>query len=106
MFSQSLPRKYVNQLHVPMVGFGNYFWILSKNWSFVYLKWKILVNEFSYRKGYVESSWGKVDPEKIEKTDYAKNFIVKPVPVSNCHPLIVFLNPKSGGNQGAKLMQR
>ena len=33
-------------------------------------------------------------------------FVLKPVPVSNCSPLIVFLNPKSGGNQGAKLMQQ
>ena len=33
-------------------------------------------------------------------------FRMKPAPVSNCSPLVVFLNPKSGGNQGAKLMQR
>ena len=35
-----------------------------------------------------------------------KPFIMKPMPVSNCSPLVVFLNPKSGGNQGAKLMKR
>jgi len=33
-------------------------------------------------------------------------FVLKPIPVSNCYPVIVFINPKSGGNQGAKLMQK
>ena len=33
-------------------------------------------------------------------------FILKPIPVANCSPVIVFLNPRSGGNQGAKLMQK
>jgi diacylglycerol kinase (ATP) len=32
-------------------------------------------------------------------------FILKPVP-SDISPVLVFLNPKSGGNQGAKLMQK
>jgi diacylglycerol kinase (ATP) len=26
-------------------------------------------------------------------------FILKPIPVANCSPVIVFLNPRSGGNQ-------
>jgi len=33
-------------------------------------------------------------------------FVLKPIPVSACYPVIVFINPKSGGNQGAKLMQK
>lgn len=28
------------------------------------------------------------------------------VPARQCHPLLVFVNPKSGGNQGVKLMQQ
>lgn len=33
-------------------------------------------------------------------------FAIKPIPNANIKPLIVFINPKSGGNQGAKLMQK
>jgi diacylglycerol kinase (ATP) len=29
-----------------------------------------------------------------------QTFLLKPIPVSNSCPVIVFLNPKSGGNQG------
>ena len=32
-------------------------------------------------------------------------FMIKPIP-SNITPVLVFLNPKSGGNQGVKLMQK
>ena len=34
------------------------------------------------------------------------SFLLKPIPSPTCCPVIVFLNPKSGGNQGAKLMQK
>ena len=59
------------------------------------------------KNGFIQSSID-LDNQKIsvDKTDYSTNFLIKPVPVSNCHPLIVFLNPKSGGNQGVKLMQK
>ncbi len=33
-------------------------------------------------------------------------FVVKPIPCAGTRPIIVFINPKSGGNQGAKLMQK
>lgn len=33
-------------------------------------------------------------------------FIIKPIPSPLLKPLIVFINPKSGGNQGAKLMHK
>lgn len=33
-------------------------------------------------------------------------FCLKPIPNLNICPILVFLNPKSGGNQGAKLMQK
>jgi diacylglycerol kinase (ATP) len=35
----------------------------------------------------------------------ARPFCLKPIP-SNISPVLVFINPKSGGNQGAKLMQK
>ncbi|XP_055373663.1 eye-specific diacylglycerol kinase isoform X2 [Condylostylus longicornis] len=42
--------------------------------------------------------------EKDKKEKEHKAFIVKPIPSSNITPVIVFINPKSGGNQGVKLL--
>ena len=38
--------------------------------------------------------------------DKERPFCLKPIPSPNSSPILVFLNPKSGGNQGAKLMQK
>lgn len=38
--------------------------------------------------------------------DKERPFCLKPIPSPNLNPILVFLNPKSGGNQGAKLMQK
>ncbi|KAK4030324.1 hypothetical protein OUZ56_023329 [Daphnia magna] len=59
----------------------------------------------SKRVGSVEK------PDQAEKESYTGNgslraFVVKPIPMAGSRPIIVFLNPKSGGNQGAKLMQK
>ena len=35
-----------------------------------------------------------------------RSFVIKPIPSTNLRPLLVFINPKSGGNQGVKLMQK
>ncbi|XP_069355194.1 eye-specific diacylglycerol kinase isoform X13 [Maniola hyperantus] len=35
-----------------------------------------------------------------------KTFAIKPIPTANVKPVLVFINPKSGGNQGAKLLQK
>ena len=34
------------------------------------------------------------------------SFVLKPIPSPSLCPVLVFVNPKSGGNQGAKLMQK
>lgn len=42
----------------------------------------------------------------IKTTRDHPTFMLKSIPSPSCCPVIVFLNPKSGGNQGAKLMQK
>lgn len=54
---------------------------------------------------------GVEQADQAEKESYTGNgslraFVVKPIPMAGSRPIIVFLNPKSGGNQGAKLMQK
>ncbi|KAE9540093.1 hypothetical protein AGLY_005345 [Aphis glycines] len=40
-------------------------------------------------------------PDKEDKL-----FVIKPIPTVNVKPVIIFINPKSGGNQGVKLLQK
>ncbi|XP_069978351.1 diacylglycerol kinase zeta isoform X3 [Penaeus vannamei] len=47
---------------------------------------------------------GYTTDEENEKE--SRPFAIKPIPNANIRPVIVFINPKSGGNQGAKLMQK
>ncbi|XP_057339861.1 eye-specific diacylglycerol kinase isoform X2 [Microplitis mediator] len=42
------------------------------------------------------------DKEKVKE----KLWVVKPIPSPALRPVIVFINPKSGGNQGLKLLQK
>lgn len=44
---------------------------------------------------------GVVLQEKDQKT-----FVIKPIPSTTITPVIVFINPRSGGNQGTKLLQK
>lgn len=39
-------------------------------------------------------------------TSSHRSFTIKPIPSSTTKPLLVFINPKSGGNQGTKLIQK
>lgn len=38
--------------------------------------------------------------------EYQRAFVIKPIPTAIVTPVIVFINPKSGGNQGTKLLQK
>ncbi|XP_065072837.1 eye-specific diacylglycerol kinase isoform X2 [Ochlerotatus camptorhynchus] len=64
------------------------------------------------RKGSFKSSLRKTSQKKKKagkKSSVPKEprtFVVKPIPTANITPVLVFINPKSGGNQGAKLLQK
>lgn len=48
------------------------------------------------------------DSEKEEEKEKSQGmlWIIKPIPTTTVKPVLVFINPKSGGNQGAKLLQK
>ncbi|XP_050694205.1 eye-specific diacylglycerol kinase-like isoform X5 [Eriocheir sinensis] len=52
------------------------------------------------------SSTKRKSRDKVSNDKDTRPFAIKPIPSVNIKPLIVFINPKSGGNQGAKLMQK
>ncbi|XP_045526883.1 eye-specific diacylglycerol kinase isoform X3 [Pieris brassicae] len=58
----------------------------------------------SLRKSPKKKSAGKKKGKdsKVEQ----RPFVIKPIPTSNVKPVLVFINPKSGGNQGVKLLQK
>lgn len=65
------------------------------------------------RKGNFKSSLRKTPQKKKSKAGKKvsiprepRTFVIKPIPTANLTPVLVFINPKSGGNQGAKLLQK
>ncbi|XP_017783280.1 PREDICTED: eye-specific diacylglycerol kinase isoform X2 [Nicrophorus vespilloides] len=61
----------------------------------------------SLRKSPKKRSSSKKKPKEPKpKPKDPRSFIIKPVPLTGIRPVIVFINPKSGGNQGAKLLQK
>lgn len=56
------------------------------------------------RKGNFKSSLRKSPKKKAagkrkSKEKESKTFVIKPIPTANVTPVLVFINPKSGGNQ-------
>ncbi|XP_045488964.1 eye-specific diacylglycerol kinase isoform X5 [Pieris rapae] len=65
------------------------------------------------RRGSFKSSLRKSPKKKTAGKKKGKDskveqrpFVIKPIPTSNVKPVLVFINPKSGGNQGVKLLQK
>ncbi|XP_067129236.1 diacylglycerol kinase iota isoform X1 [Centruroides vittatus] len=60
----------------------------------------------SLRRSPKKRASSKKKPKKEGEKELPRTFVIKPIPSVNSKPLLVFINPKSGGNQGAKLMQK
>ncbi|XP_077262935.1 retinal degeneration A isoform X2 [Temnothorax americanus] len=60
----------------------------------------------SYRRKNKEKEKEEKEKEKGKEKDQGELWIVKPIPSATVKPVLVFINPKSGGNQGAKLLQK
>ncbi|KAJ3665035.1 hypothetical protein Zmor_000551 [Zophobas morio] len=65
------------------------------------------------RRGSFKSSLRKSPKKRAsskrkirDKDKEQRTFAIKPIPSTNVTPVIVFINPKSGGNQGSKLLQK
>ena len=54
----------------------------------------------SSKKARIASKKGKKEEQRKDQ----RAFIVKPIPSPEVIPVIVYINPKSGGNQGVKLL--
>lgn len=62
------------------------------------------------KKGSFKSSVRKRRKSSFKKREgkeeHGRIFVIKPIPSSPIKPVIVFINPKSGGNQGAELLHK
>ncbi|XP_076466864.1 diacylglycerol kinase zeta-like [Babylonia areolata] len=68
--------------------------------------WIIKLPKKGSFKSAVRSSKKRKSVRKRKSKDESRPFIVKPVPSPLIKPILVFINPKSGGNQGAKLYHK
>ncbi|KAG5682357.1 hypothetical protein PVAND_011713 [Polypedilum vanderplanki] len=60
----------------------------------------------SFKSSLRKTPKKKTAGKKKSKEKELRTFVIKPIPTPNLTPVLVFINPKSGGNQGAKLLQK
>ncbi|KAL8621871.1 hypothetical protein ACOMHN_046075 [Nucella lapillus] len=68
--------------------------------------WIIKLPKKGSFKSSVRSSKKRKSVRKRKSKDDSRPFLIKPVPSPLIKPILVFINPKSGGNQGAKLYHK
>lgn len=84
------------------------FVIIKFIFVFLYFIFQLLYIAVSFQ-GSFKSSLRKKRRSSIKKKkakEEHRPFIIKPIPSPLLKPLLVFINPKSGGNQGAKLLHK
>lgn len=75
----------------------------DKSFWMKYIPWLSAINTQNYRRIYKQFEKVRV---LLQETENSKQvFAVKPIPSTTSTPLLVFINPKSGGNQGSKLLR-
>ncbi|KAK7497166.1 hypothetical protein BaRGS_00011460 [Batillaria attramentaria] len=60
----------------------------------------------SFKSSIRSSKKRKASLRKRKSKEDSRPFIIKPIPSPLIKPVLVFINPKSGGNQGAKLYHK
>ena len=60
----------------------------------------------SFKSSIRSSKKRKASLRKRKSKEDNRPFIIKPIPSPLIKPVLVFINPKSGGNQGAKLYHK
>lgn len=58
----------------------------------------------SFKSSLRKTSKKKTTNKKKSKEKEQKTFVIKPIPTTNVTPVLVFINPKSGGNQVISLI--
>ncbi|XP_070189073.1 diacylglycerol kinase zeta-like [Littorina saxatilis] len=68
--------------------------------------WIIKLPKKGSFKSSIRSSKKRKSLRKRKSKEDSRPFIIKPIPSPLIKPVLVFINPKSGGNQGAKLFHK
>ncbi|KAM5205033.1 diacylglycerol kinase iota isoform 9-T9 [Hipposideros larvatus] len=82
-------------------------WSPSENLGFFHFYWEGWQNSLkaSNRKKKRTSFKRKASKRGTEQENKGRPFVIKPISSPLMKPLLVFVNPKSGGNQGTKVLQ-